>query len=689
MSSFLNTPNTHFDVDRYTVSLLRFEDSVIKDDCGILWKTSGNPILKNDITRIGSNSLYLDGASCIYTEEKEPFNFGTEPFTLEAWVYPIEIKDDGYGSRAFPVISRWNHGISTLFLFDVGGDLSKEGNIGHIIFYDNATLVSDFIIETNKWSYITCTKDENNLVRLFYNGTMLASKTFTKDYTSNTDWTMTIGATSNQNAFAYGYIDEIRISKGIARYTESFNLIEESFGHRGINSHKLSLDLYSESQSSYIKSLCHIENNSINDNYMVWIFPVSNSNIFTTNNTKFGNALYFNGTNQYIQGNTIMLGGQDFTIDFWATTEINGTWNRFFTLWSSSNSSLNIALYCNASKFIRLRGNLDSRIDSSALDNLFNNINHYAITYQHNLSTLKCYLNGTLITTLSVTIDRNSYDKITIGFPLAQDESYYKGTIEEFRIIDGIAQWLSDFSVPESPYKDNGFINYKITKESLKVLLHFNNSTIKDECNNVWVNQGSTILSDSIAKFNKSLYLNGSSFIKMQNAIELGGQDFTIDGWTAMDSSTMVFGMLFAMFPDTTSNGAGRFFFGRYNNYDYFDIGLDNSDTAINFNPNNSLFHFAIVYNQSETTLKVYINGYCVTTINKPVNRLQRYLSLGASVHNGGDWYYKGYLDEFRILDGVALYKENFLPPFRQYGIDYINVQNKNELNAIMLKNLD
>ena len=690
MSSYLNTPNVHFDVDKYTVSLLRFEDSVVKDECGIVWNTVGNPILKDDNIKIGTKSLYLDGESCIYTEEKESFNFGTEPFTLEAWVYPIEVKDDQYGGRAFPVISRWKHGISTLYLFQIGSSLTvTETDNAFITFFDNASLVTDRCIEVNKWSYIVCTRDSDNIVRIFWNGTLMAQGTFTKDYTDNVDYTMTIGATSNRNQFSHGYFSEIRISKGIARYIDTFNLNENSFGHRGINSHKVSEIVYRENDSSYLAILLQIKNDTIMDGKCHWNLPQGSIN-FTTENTKYGNALLFDGVSQYIQrSESITLGGQDFTIDFYGYATVNGTWNRFFTLWSSTNSSAVIALYCNSGNFVRLRGNSNNRVDSSTVSNLYGNLNHYAIVYQHKLSTLKCYVNGTLTNIISISLDRIVYDKMTLGYPLSSDETYYKGTIEEFRILDGVAQWLSNFSVPESQYKDNVSINYEIDEDKLKVLLHFNDTVLKDECNNVWLNQGTSLLSDTVARFDKSLYLNGSSYIKMQNSIELGGQDFTIDGWTYMDSSTSSWGMVFALYPDTTSNGTGRFFFGRNDTNNSFAIGLDGSSDSINFNPVSSLFHFAVVYNHNETKLKVYINGYCITTLNKTVNRLQRYLSLGASVNNGGNWYYKGYLDEFRILDGVALYKENFLPPSKQYGINYINVQNKSELNTVLLKSLD
>ena len=56
---------------------------------------------------------------------------------------------------------------------------------------------------------------------------------------------------------------------------------------------------------------------------------------------------------------------------------------------------------------------------------------------------------------------------------------------------------------------------------NLKIYLPFNNSPTEDLCNNDWTVSGSPTVSDG------TLYLNGSSYLKLVNPFVFSGQDLT------------------------------------------------------------------------------------------------------------------------------------------------------------------
>lgn len=49
-------------------------------------------------------------------------------------------------------------------------------------------------------------------------------------------------------------------------------------------------------------------------------------------------------------------------------------------------------------------------------------------------------------------------------------------------------------------------------------------------------------------------------------------------------------------------------------------------------------------------------------------------VSIGASSTNGGGFFFNGYVDEFRLLNGTALYTQNFMPPAAPFDPTYPNV---------------
>jgi len=172
----------------------------------------------------GSSALFLDGNSD-YLQFAHPsntpdaFNFGTEDFTMETWVYP-QATGNNYPSF-FSSVSGWSTGAS-------GHRFDNTGRSGKYTFHLNGASPGDpFLESTNTfthdtWVHYALTR-EGNTFRMFVNGALEASGTFTGSYNAafggfRIGWAGWDGG----NGYFYGYLQDVRITKRLARYTAAF-----------------------------------------------------------------------------------------------------------------------------------------------------------------------------------------------------------------------------------------------------------------------------------------------------------------------------------------------------------------------------------------------------------------------------------------------------------------------------------
>lgn len=143
------------------------------------------------------------------------------PFTLEGWVKPLSNRlqavfgqYDGTTVSATAVIVRLT--ASGYVQFEV------KNNFTAITTSATATTTQ---VTLNQWHHIACTRDGSNVIRLFVDGILQdATGTDGRTLTGDLD-RLVIGGQRNgtlrYNLFD-GYIDEVRFTKGFARYISSF-----------------------------------------------------------------------------------------------------------------------------------------------------------------------------------------------------------------------------------------------------------------------------------------------------------------------------------------------------------------------------------------------------------------------------------------------------------------------------------
>lgn len=201
-----------------------FEDSGGGDNSPHSITPNGNVHHETDESYFGTTSIYFDGSGdYLSMNDNEDWDFGTEDFTIDFWFRPTE---DPAASQ-FPLATTYFSG----GVFD-GGYYIAFNPSKHIQFvsYSGNTVQTNKVwvpspaITLSTWNHLAFVKTGGNLI-LYINGSSQGPvvNSYSID-SSATSHPLTIGAidVGGYTAGFDGYIDELRISKGIARWTSDF-----------------------------------------------------------------------------------------------------------------------------------------------------------------------------------------------------------------------------------------------------------------------------------------------------------------------------------------------------------------------------------------------------------------------------------------------------------------------------------
>lgn len=173
--------------------------------------TNGNAVLSTTQKKYGTASLSLDGTADFLVVASQPdFAFGTAAFCLEAWVY--NTVNPSANQIIFDFRTTTPQWAPTLYL-------QQTTNTVRFVSNGNVLLESATAISLNTWTHIALTKTGVS-TRIFINGVQSGS-TY-NDANTYIQGPVTIGARYDGSFGFNGYIDDIRISKGVPRYTTTF-----------------------------------------------------------------------------------------------------------------------------------------------------------------------------------------------------------------------------------------------------------------------------------------------------------------------------------------------------------------------------------------------------------------------------------------------------------------------------------
>jgi len=197
-----------------TSALLNFQDAGIYDRSGINnLDTLGNAQIDTAVKKYGTGSMEFDGTGdYLKTVENETLELGSGDWTIEFWIY-----FDAVNNSTVKYLLDWRTAADTSNSF-----LAQESN-NNWTYYNGAgaSISSGFTSSTfsaSTWHHVAISK-AGTTTKFFVDGTQTASSSDVSTYDSGT---LVIGSRYNGQNYLDGYIDDLRITKGIARYTSSF-----------------------------------------------------------------------------------------------------------------------------------------------------------------------------------------------------------------------------------------------------------------------------------------------------------------------------------------------------------------------------------------------------------------------------------------------------------------------------------
>jgi hypothetical protein len=211
-------------IDSYTKLLMHFDgingSSQFVDSCGNQVSTIGGAQISTSQYKFGGSSGYLNSSSYLSIKDSQNLDISTGNFTIDYWIYPtsnsygciMQTYLDQDGSKRAPIFGYMDNGRMLLFLTSNG------------LNWDIADGVSMGSVENNMWIHYAVARNGNNFYT-FKNG-ILQSAFINSSALSHNTGDMIVGKYLNYPCrsydYFYGYIDELRISKGIARWTSNF-----------------------------------------------------------------------------------------------------------------------------------------------------------------------------------------------------------------------------------------------------------------------------------------------------------------------------------------------------------------------------------------------------------------------------------------------------------------------------------
>ena len=176
---------------------------------------NGNAQVDTAQSKFGGAALLLDGTGdYVSVPSHADLRFGTGDFTIDLWVRRSASQTNK------GIIANRSSGTATEWILQWDDDQANQLNwstgAAYIINNPGSPLNQD------QWYHIEVSRS-GTTVRMFVDGTQLASATDSNNYTGTSAiWIGGEAYGGGTPTYMTGWIDEVRISKGIARHTANF-----------------------------------------------------------------------------------------------------------------------------------------------------------------------------------------------------------------------------------------------------------------------------------------------------------------------------------------------------------------------------------------------------------------------------------------------------------------------------------
>jgi hypothetical protein len=574
----------------------------------------------------GYYSTYFSVGNRIGVPSNAALGFGTGDFTVEVWV------NCAFTGAVQEIIDARSADNAQPFVLGVSAT-------GVARTYDGTTIRTGGQLNASVWNHVAWVR-ASNVNTVYVNGIAGHTWTASQNFGASNQFIIgdNVGTGATTTEPFTGYMSNLRVVKGTAVYTANFAvpttplttisgtslLLLTTFRHVDKSSNALTLTFAGSPRVSY--------NN-----------PIGN---------KFG-SIKFNGTTDYITtpssaANNIGA-STSWTIEAWVhPTAYAASNNVIVYVGAGVADKVVIATIDTAgSLYYLLNGAVQITTTTAPV---LNSWNHIALVKNNATTTL--YLNGVSLGTSSGA-PTSSSKSVTIGADAGG--ALYGGYISNFRIIAGTALYTSAFTPSTAP----------LTAVAGTSLLTCQGNVVDASSNAFAITTAGTPSASYASPFPQavslpatygSAYFNGTTDYLTSSMTALGSGNFTIECWvyvTAVNKGAFHVATASAL-PSTVTGIAVEPATGGWNLY---WNGQQNT-SATGTPAINTWHHIAVVKNSGVTTL--YVNG----TANQSGADSTNYTGTVAAIGGFYSTAYlmNGYVSNFRIVAGTALYTGAFTP---------------------------
>jgi hypothetical protein len=596
-----------------------------------------------------SYSGYFDGSAAFLSlADNTAFNFGTGDATVEFW-----FNSPGTSNNYPGIISSvdYNTSGSASIRFD------NTGYKGKVFMYINGggdpVIASTSTISYNTWTHVAITRSGTSL-KMYINGTLDTTVTISVSL----GWYLSYGGmrigrgfdVDGASAYFPGYVSNVRLVKGSVVYTANFTPSTTP------------LTAIANTSLLTCQSATFIDNSANNFtitangaaaprqfNPFGWTSTTGSSAAYTP--ALYGGSGYFDGTGDYLSltQSALAVKAGNFTIECWTyiTGSVSncGIWQLGSTLFPASQDGLAVAAVSSAWQIYFAGSNTSG--GTAALNTWY----HLALVRSG--TNLRLYVNG--ISVISVT-DSTNYTGTALSIGGYYTTSYLMtGYVSDMRITAGVARYTSNFQPPIAPLTalPNTVLLNNMTGAGI-----YDSSMIAN-----YETVGNAGINTALKKYgNTSMYFDGTGdyvFAPSSATTRLAG-DFTIELWAYRAASGNY--RAFTIGDSVGTSGIEIYVSGA--NW----VVYSNSATRITgASATREVWtHLALV--RSGSTVTLYVNGTASGSTWSSSATFSGAVYVGAEFFNGGVTSdTNGYIDDFRITNGIARYTTTFTPPTSPY----------------------
>ncbi|BAQ93847.1 gp88 [uncultured Mediterranean phage uvMED] len=656
------------------VSLYLPFDSTVNDASanGHSVTASGNAAISNSQAKFGSYSLLLDGTGDYLTiSDDASLEFGSGDLTIEAFFY----ENDNTGHMIVQKRAAnggWSSGTWLLSVnAAVESDADDAGKIqfwawdynttANLLQFDNGAALS------SGWHHLCVTRSADSW-HLFLDGRQVDTDTWSGSI-GNASHPVTIGRDTyagRDRYYANCFIDDLRITKGIALYTQNFVPPSQAVGASlsGANETNSTTDftsLYLPFDSSVTADGSPI-NHSITANGGV--------NISNTQ-AKFGSySAAFDGSDDqltftYNTGQYFGTGDFSFECFIYISAYPSGYWPIIYLGGPGATGNYQPSFGLG---FENSGGKLRSIVGGTYIDHNSVTINtgqwiHVAACRAGGVyrTFINGQLHGSTANTSNVTAGSSNSAIGGANFGGGAGTFYAaNGFIDDVRVLNGFGKYTAPFTPPTSAVT----ATVSQTRNDLAVLYLPFNDGLEDKARNHPVTaNGNAAVSATQAKFGgKSLALDGSGdYLSVSEVPALSQNPFTIQAFV-YPSVVNTYQTLFDSRVNNSTNGGMTV---QITNSAKIQVYAVTSSGTVNFTTSaslsaNSWQHIALVRSGTGSNeTQIFIDGVSAGTFTLAGNLSLSSFNIGKTFDN---YYLNGFIDDYRITS-FAEYSANFTPP--------------------------